>query len=228
MTSCTKCPESLYSCGFQSKSSGAAGGGRTHNLRLRRPTLYPVELRLHMKRRKVAAHRMGCRGKVCASAQVERALRARTRPNARRIAHCNARVALTHFRARAKQRGDAPISCKLHHACPTFIHRVARSIRICARERVGRGAADVRLHRWRTSAGLGGIARHRGTHAVARRTCRESLGRGSFHPLATGRLLRGRAAYFHGDAAQSGGRMGAGVFFQGHGQRNALDTLRGA
>lgn len=30
--------------------NGAAGGGRTHNLRLRRPTLYPVELRLHLKR----------------------------------------------------------------------------------------------------------------------------------------------------------------------------------
>ena len=44
---------------------GAAGGGRTHNLRLRRPTLYPVELRLHMKRRKAAAHPGGCRGKVC-------------------------------------------------------------------------------------------------------------------------------------------------------------------
>ena len=28
-------------------SKSAAGGGRTHNLRLRRPTLYPVELRLH-------------------------------------------------------------------------------------------------------------------------------------------------------------------------------------
>ncbi len=26
---------------------GALGGGRTHNLRLRKPTLYPVELRAH-------------------------------------------------------------------------------------------------------------------------------------------------------------------------------------
>ena len=28
------------------QKSGAPGGGRTHNLRLRRPTLYPVELRV--------------------------------------------------------------------------------------------------------------------------------------------------------------------------------------
>jgi hypothetical protein len=27
------------------KNNGARGGGRTHNLRLRRPTLYPIELR---------------------------------------------------------------------------------------------------------------------------------------------------------------------------------------
>gem|GEM_PF-4559528 len=27
--------------------SGARGGGRTHNLRLRRPTLYPIELPAH-------------------------------------------------------------------------------------------------------------------------------------------------------------------------------------
>ncbi len=27
---------------------GAPGGDRTHNLRLRRPTLYPIELRVHV------------------------------------------------------------------------------------------------------------------------------------------------------------------------------------
>src|ERR1700679_912446 len=30
---------------FVTKNHGARGGGRTHNLRLRRPTLYPIELR---------------------------------------------------------------------------------------------------------------------------------------------------------------------------------------
>src|SRR5438094_4137440 len=30
--------------GPRAKSNGTRGGGRTHNLRLRRPTLYPIEL----------------------------------------------------------------------------------------------------------------------------------------------------------------------------------------
>ena len=37
----------------EGKKSGTRGGGRTHNLRLRRPTLYPIELRAHAVHAKI-------------------------------------------------------------------------------------------------------------------------------------------------------------------------------
>ena len=41
-----KAPTSLKKR-FRAKKNGALGGGRTHNLHLRRVALYPIELRVH-------------------------------------------------------------------------------------------------------------------------------------------------------------------------------------
>ena len=61
--------------------TGAAGGGRTHNLRLRRPTLYPVELRLHGKSgRKLLRASGGVEGKFA-----RRRRRKKTMRRARRL-----------------------------------------------------------------------------------------------------------------------------------------------
>ncbi len=56
--------------------SRAPGGGRTHNLWLRRPTLYPIELRARMDSELATDspdfHRFSARPRACASARTLR------------------------------------------------------------------------------------------------------------------------------------------------------------
>jgi len=44
VTKTQKNPQRLISCGLQGNLRNAPGGGRTHNLCLRRAALYPIEL----------------------------------------------------------------------------------------------------------------------------------------------------------------------------------------